>query len=189
MISPVRPLWPYGLYCQAPLSMGFSRQECWSGLLFPSPGDLPHPGVTGRFLPTELWGKPFCYYRYSQQLALGHGPFDSQADSLTLPTCERLGHSWALCVGNDALCLLLTSLAQKFTRGGPESQIAVAYLFIDMTGDNQFYTTCEMIVRKWNQHIPLPKACHSRRHFQELNGLLLCFLTSPHLWSIKEPSI
>ena len=26
--------------CQAPLSMGFSRQECWSGLPFPSPGDL-----------------------------------------------------------------------------------------------------------------------------------------------------
>ena len=30
---------------QAPLSMGFSRQEYWSGLPFPPPGDLPHPGV------------------------------------------------------------------------------------------------------------------------------------------------
>ena len=30
---------------QAPLSMGFSRQECWSGLPFPSPGGLPHPGI------------------------------------------------------------------------------------------------------------------------------------------------
>ena len=30
---------------QAPLSMGFSRQECWSGLPCPSPGDLPNPGV------------------------------------------------------------------------------------------------------------------------------------------------
>ena len=29
---------------QAPPSMGFSRQECWSGLPFPSPGDLPNPG-------------------------------------------------------------------------------------------------------------------------------------------------
>ena len=29
---------------QAPLSMGFSRQEYWSGLLFPSPQDLPNPG-------------------------------------------------------------------------------------------------------------------------------------------------
>ena len=30
---------------QAPPSMGFSRQEYWSGLLFPSPGDLPDPGI------------------------------------------------------------------------------------------------------------------------------------------------
>ena len=30
---------------QAPLSMEFSRQECWSGLPWPYPGDLPHPGV------------------------------------------------------------------------------------------------------------------------------------------------
>ena len=30
---------------QASLSMGFSRQECWSGLPFPSPGDLPDPGI------------------------------------------------------------------------------------------------------------------------------------------------
>ena len=30
---------------QAPLSMRFSRQKCWSGLLFPTPGDLPDPGI------------------------------------------------------------------------------------------------------------------------------------------------
>ena len=30
---------------QAPLSMGFSRQEYWTGLLCPSPGDLPNPGI------------------------------------------------------------------------------------------------------------------------------------------------
>ena len=30
--------------CQAPLPIGFSRQEYWSGLPFPTPGDLPHPG-------------------------------------------------------------------------------------------------------------------------------------------------
>ena len=31
--------------CQAPLSMGFSRQEYWNGLPFPPPWDLPHPDV------------------------------------------------------------------------------------------------------------------------------------------------
>ena len=34
---------------QAPPSMGFSRQEYWSGLPFPSPGDLPDPGIEPRF--------------------------------------------------------------------------------------------------------------------------------------------
>ena len=33
---------------QAPLSVGFSRQEYWSGQLFPSPGDLPNPGTEPR---------------------------------------------------------------------------------------------------------------------------------------------
>ena len=35
---------PRTVGCQAPLSMGFSRQEYWNGLPFPSPGDLPDPG-------------------------------------------------------------------------------------------------------------------------------------------------
>ena len=52
---------PWTTACQVPLSMGFSRQEYWRGLPFPSPGDLPHPGFERRFpalqadfLPTEL---------------------------------------------------------------------------------------------------------------------------------------
>ena len=47
--------------CQAPVSMGFPRQEYWSGLPFPSPGDLPDPGIKPKSpalqaddLPTEL---------------------------------------------------------------------------------------------------------------------------------------
>ena len=36
---------PWTVAYQAPLSMGFSRQEYWSGLLFPSPGELPNPGI------------------------------------------------------------------------------------------------------------------------------------------------
>ena len=36
---------PWTVAHQAPLSMGFSRQEYWSGLPFPSPGELPDPGI------------------------------------------------------------------------------------------------------------------------------------------------
>ena len=36
---------PWTAAYQGPLSMGFSRQDYWSGLPFPSPGDLPNPGI------------------------------------------------------------------------------------------------------------------------------------------------
>ena len=56
---------PWTVARQASLSMKFSRQEYWSGLPFPSPGDLPSPGIEpwypalqGDSLLTELPGKP-----------------------------------------------------------------------------------------------------------------------------------
>ena len=39
---------PWTVACQAPLSMGFSMQGYWSGLPFPSPGDLPNQGIKPR---------------------------------------------------------------------------------------------------------------------------------------------
>ena len=42
--------------CQAPLSMGFSRREYWSGLPCPPPGDLPDPGIKPMSLSTALAG-------------------------------------------------------------------------------------------------------------------------------------
>ena len=39
---------PQGVTCQTPPSMRFSRQEYWSGFPFPSPGDLPDPGIEPR---------------------------------------------------------------------------------------------------------------------------------------------
>ena len=61
---------------QAPLSMGFSRQEYWSGLPCPPPGDLPDPGIEPtspespalqvESLPTEPPGKPLSAYTLLQ---------------------------------------------------------------------------------------------------------------------------
>ena len=63
-------LQPHGLARQAPLSMGFCRQEYWSELPFPSPGDLPDPGtepvspaLAGGFFTTgAIWEAP-CWSR------------------------------------------------------------------------------------------------------------------------------
>ena len=71
-------LWSCGLQpCQAPLSMGFSSQEQWSGLRSPSPGDLPDPGIKP-VSPSPTWpedslpwshlGSPF-----SRWLTYSHG--------------------------------------------------------------------------------------------------------------------
>ena len=61
---------PWTVAHQAPLSMGFSRHEYWSGLPFPSPGDLPNPGIEPRppalqahSLPSEPPGKPLIHQR------------------------------------------------------------------------------------------------------------------------------
>ena len=59
--------------CQAPLSVGFSRQEYWSGLLFPPPGDLPNPRteptslalVGGFFTPSATW-EALIHVRHTQ---------------------------------------------------------------------------------------------------------------------------
>ena len=68
---------PWTVAHQASLSVGFSRQEYWSGLPFPSPGDLPNPGTEPRSptlqadsLPAEPQGKTdkhkfSLYHRYS----------------------------------------------------------------------------------------------------------------------------
>ena len=66
---------PWTVAHQAPLSMGFYRQEYWSGLPFPSPRDLPNPRIkptsiaspalAAGFFTTELLGKPpYCNIYY-----------------------------------------------------------------------------------------------------------------------------
>ena len=64
---------PWTVACQAPLSMGFSRQEHWSRLPFPSPGNFPNPGIkprssriAGRFPTDWAMNKQF------QILPMGH---------------------------------------------------------------------------------------------------------------------
>ena len=83
---------PWTAACQAPLSMGFSRQEYWSGLPCPPPGDLPNSGIKPRSpslqadsLPTEPPGKPHTCgptsthvglilgHHCQQELGIGHG--------------------------------------------------------------------------------------------------------------------
>ena len=72
---------PWTVAYQPPPSMGFSRQEYWSGLPFPSPGDLPDPGIEPRSpafradaLPSEPPGNPSTLPRGACSLGSPHHP-------------------------------------------------------------------------------------------------------------------
>ena len=56
--------WPAAL--QAPLCIGFSRQESWSGLPCPPPGDLPNPGMETRISEVSCIGRQVLYRRPAQ---------------------------------------------------------------------------------------------------------------------------
>ena len=63
---------PWAVACQAPLSMGFPRQEYWSGLPFPFPGDFPNlgvvpasPALADGFFTVEPPGKIYISYPYT----------------------------------------------------------------------------------------------------------------------------
>ena len=65
---------PWTVGRQGPLPMGFSRQEYWSGLPFPSPEDLHDPGIEpgspalqADSLPSEPRGKPWVFFKFKKQ--------------------------------------------------------------------------------------------------------------------------
>ena len=86
---------PWTVAYQAPPSMGFPRQECWSGLPFPSPGDLPNPGIKpgspalqADALPSEPPGKVYvCMYMYIHTHINTHTMDDYSAIKLKFAIC------------------------------------------------------------------------------------------------------
>ena len=86
---------------QAPLSMGFTKQEYWNGLLFPSPRDLPRPGIEpaspalqADSLPRGLLGNPYQWLKFSFP----------RSTTLTAFSCSCLSYT-----SNNAQSLLYAS--------------------------------------------------------------------------------
>ena len=97
---------PWTIACQAPLSMGFSRQAYWSGLPFPPPGDLPYPGIdpaslvfpalAGGFFTTAPCGKPILVRGINQIILL------------VLGISTRIRGEYII----DASCLIMINVGQ-----------------------------------------------------------------------------
>ena len=78
---------PWTAAHQAPLSMGFSRQEYWSGLPCPPPGDLPNPRLNPCFLCLLHWQDSLpLYHLESQQVSLKCEVFHTSLDSALGPS-------------------------------------------------------------------------------------------------------
>ena len=101
---------PWTVACQSSLFMEFSRQEHWSGLPFPSPGDVPNPGIklafpgsciAGRFFITEPPGKrPYSSQSHCLWQRLMYIPlnlysliFQGTIDRLHFPVCFAVRYS------------------------------------------------------------------------------------------------
>ena len=90
---------PWTIACQAPLSVGFSRQEYWSGLPFPSPGDLldlgikpkslVSPALADGFFTTMPPGKPL--YRYTEMYFKKYVPDNQSILKEISPGCSLEG--------------------------------------------------------------------------------------------------
>ena len=101
---------------QAPLSMGFSRQEYWSGLPCPPPGDLPDPGIEPRSpslqadsLPTEPPGSPTPCTSEVHLLQLMNKYWSSMISNWIKPAVYLRVHSWycafcGFCQTDNIMC-------------------------------------------------------------------------------------
>ena len=102
---------PWIVAHQAPLSMGFPRQEYWCGLPFPSPGDLPEPGIepassalAGKFFTMEPPGKSrepcnWCYFSEAETVTISSTdvpPAHCLADFLPEDGMFHSTQSWML---------------------------------------------------------------------------------------------
>ena len=81
--------------CQVPLSMGFSRQEYWSGVPSPPPGDLPNPGIEPASL--ALAGT-FFTTRATCEVLREFAKVQSLGSQTPLLDWILEGVSWALCI-------------------------------------------------------------------------------------------
>ena len=96
------------IYCQAPLFMGFCRQEYWSGLPFTSPGDLPDPGIQ----PASLTYSPLA------------GGFFTTSSTWEVPPLSNIS------VGNLNSFLLSHNTWSKKKKGKVINKISKIFLWV-----------------------------------------------------------
>ena len=113
---------PWTVAHQASLSMGFSRQESWSGLTFPSPGDLPDPGtkpmspgLQANSSPLSHLGNPVITYKYLFPGKISLLPMLTAFLLVLLPKCLPIILSWVITRAADEFPKLYSPSSKSFT--------------------------------------------------------------------------
>ena len=102
---------PMDYRVQSSLSMGFARQECWSWLLFPSPGDLPDPGIK----PVSLIGRQLhCHWTTGEATYVYMHVVPRGTWGLSSPT-------------RNQTCVLLQCQCRVLTTGPPGKSAKVSF--------------------------------------------------------------
>ena len=136
---------PWTVTYQAPTTMGFPRQECWNGLPFPFPGDLPNPGIEAGSLalqadalPSEPPGKPHELYSPwnspgqntgVESLSLLQEIFPTQGSNPGLPPCRLILYQ----LSHKGSPIIVEWVAYPFSRGSSRlrNQTGVSCIAVD----------------------------------------------------------
>ena len=144
---------PWTSTYQAPPSMGFSRQEYWSGLPFPSPGDLPDPGIKPRSPTLEadaLTSEPPAEELYKKD---HHDPDNHNGVIIHLePDILKCDVKWAL-----------ESITMNKASGGDGIQLKLFQILKD-NAVKVLHSICQQILKEINVKLPslAPPACGQR---------------------------
>ena len=136
---------PWTAAHQAPLSIGFPRQEHWNGLPFPSPWDLPNPGIkptspalADRFFTTEPPGKPSTGSGTKQNLN------SSLSSSIQLGCKEELeAGQLSVCLHMVCLCDWL-GLSSSMTITGGQTQVEATSPFMKQPQNLHRHQVCKL---------------------------------------------
>ena len=160
---------------QVPLSMGFSRQEYWSGLPCPPAGDLPDPGIelvsllspalAGDSLPLAPHGKHISTYMYVKMLVL--------VTQSCLNCCDPMEPARLLCPWN---------FLSKNTGAGSHSLLQGSFRLRDQT---QFSCTAGRFFTVWYIHVCIGTKL-SQRTLSSISTLTVVLCDSPHISVGKE---
>ena len=135
---------PWTIVHQVPLSMGFSRQEYWSGLPFPSPGCISDPGIklaspalAGRFFMLSHQGSPCFLMKWSESRSVVsdsfnpglHGPWNSPGQNTGVGSLFLLQGIFPTQGSNPGLLHCRWILYQLNHKGSPRKLKWVAYPF------------------------------------------------------------